>query len=243
MDLRNKNILIVGGARVGQTVAETLGQAGATVLMTYYQDPHEVADIVARLQERGKAEAFALDVTEAESSKILLANVTNKYGALDGLINMASVFSPDPPEITAQVVADALAITQGTIVLSRWFANAAKARQARLAPIVSFIDWAVDHPYAHYDLYMAGKAALRHYLMALQTTFAGIIRVVNIHPGMILAPPHFPAAQQQSIMTNTPTQSIGDPQQAAALVRVALESDFLADNIYLDGGQHWRHRI
>ena len=111
------------------------------------------------------------------------------------------------------------------------------------APIVSFIDWAIDHPYADYDIYMAAKAALRHYLMALQTTFAGTIRVVNIHPGMILEPEGFRPDVKQSIMDNTPTQNIGSPEQAAKLVKTALELDFLADNIYLAGGQQWRHRL
>ena len=85
--------------------------------------------------------------------------------------------------------------------------------------------------------------ALRHYLMALQTTFAGTIRVVNILPGMILEPPAFPAAEKREIVKNTPTQSIGDPQQAAKLVRLALELNFLVGNIPLNGGQHWRHRL
>jgi hypothetical protein len=44
-------------------------------------------------------------------------------------------------------------------------------------------------------------------------------------------------------MDNTPTHAIGTPEQAAKLVRTALELDYLADNINLAGGQQWRHRL
>jgi NAD(P)-dependent dehydrogenase (short-subunit alcohol dehydrogenase family) len=129
------------------------------------------------------------------------------------------------------------------MLVSRLFAEDMKRQDKKNMPIVSFIDWAVDHPYRNYDVYLASKAALRHYLMALQSSFAGYVRVVNIQPGMILEPPNFLAAQKESIMKNTPTQGIGTPQQAAQLVHTALELDFLADTINLAGGQQWRHRL
>lgn len=245
MDLRGKTILLTGGRRVGQVVAEELAGAGANILMTYRQSREEIAATVQRLAKthQVKGETYELDLTNEGSVRACLKQATADFGSLDGLVNMASVFERDPKDIGISHVLKAFAPSLGSILLSRWFAEEAKARKAKNVPLVSFIDWAVDHPYAGHDLYLAGKAALRHYLMALQTSFAGTIRVVNIHPGMILEPPNFPKKEKQEITENTPTQSIGDPTQAAKLVRLALESDFLADNIFLDGGQHWRHRL
>lgn len=245
MDLHGKTILITGGRRVGQVVADELGGTGANIVMTYRKSREEIGQAVDHLAQmhRIRVGAYELDLTDEGSITVLLRTVTKDFGSIDGLVNMASVFEPDPSDIAVSHVLRAFSISIGSILLSRGFAEEARRRSAKNAPIVSFIDWAVDHPYANHDLYLAGKAALRHYLMALQTSFAGIVRVVNIHPGMLLEPEGFPAAEKTEIVANTPTHSTGDPQQAARLVRVALENDFLADNIYLDGGQHWRHRL
>jgi hypothetical protein len=79
--------------------------------------------------------------------------------------------------------------------------------------------------------------------MALQTSFAGWVRIVNIHPGMILEPEGFPAKEKKAIIANTPLKIIGDPEQVAILVRTALELDYWADNVVFAGGQQWRHRV
>lgn len=235
MKLKNKNILITGGARVGQFVAKELAGAGAKIVMTYLKDKQEVWE---------KAKAYQLNVTGEDSVRALLPVVEKDFGQVDGLVNMVSTFVPDSDHITfAEMQKQFVVNAFGNMLLSRLFAESSKARGGQNLPIVSFIDWAVDHPYGNYDVYIAAKAALRHYLMALQTTFAGFIRVVNIHPGMILEPEGFPVQQRKSIQGHTPTKMIGTPQQAAQLVRVAMELDFLVDNIRLAGGQQWRHRL
>jgi NAD(P)-dependent dehydrogenase (short-subunit alcohol dehydrogenase family) len=203
--------------------------------MTYLQDESETHE---------SARGYALDVVSEESVRALLPAVERDLGPVDGLVTMVSLFTPDGEQISYESMQQQFAVNAfGNMLLSRLFAERAAARGARNVPIVSFIDWAIDHPYAGYDVYMAAKAALRHYVMALQTSFAGTVRVVNIHPGLILAPPGLPAAQRDSIQRNTPTKMIGTPEQAAQLVRCALELDFLSDNIRLAGGQQWRHRL
>ncbi len=246
MDLHRKTILVTGGRRVGQVVAEELASAGADIVMTYRKSRDEIAQEIDHLKAKHRkmrAGAYPVDLAVPHMVEQLVSAVTKDFSRVDALVNMASVFLPDPSEVTADTLRECAAITEGSMLLSRRFAEAAKRRRVKVAPIVSFIDWAVDHPYGGHDLYLAEKARLRHYLMALQISFAGTIRVVNIHPGMILEPPDFPAAEKRKIVANTPTKTIGDPQQAARLVRVALENDFMVGNVHLDGGQHWRHRL
>lgn len=235
MDLKDKTILITGGARVGQFVAQELLDAGAKLAMSYLKNPDE-----AHKEARG----YQANLTREEDVPALLEQVKNDFGHIDGLINMVSTFVPDSDHLSfAEFQKQFTVNAYGSMLLSRLFAEMAKAGGQRNVPIISFIDWAVDHPYEGYDVYLAAKAALRHYLMALQTSFAGIIRIVNIHPGMILEPEGFPTKERQQIASQTPTQEIGTPQQAARLVRASLELDFLVDNIRLAGGQQWRHRL
>lgn len=235
MDLANKTILITGGARVGQFVADELLRAGAQLAMTYLNQPSET---------HPKTKAYHANLTNEADIHALIKNVTIDFGAIDGLVNMVSVFKPDSNQLTfAEMQGQFTLNAFGNMLVSRLFVAAAKQRGAQNVPIVSFIDWAVDHPYSRYDVYIAAKAALRHYLMALQTTFHGTVRVVNIHPGIILEPTNFPRKEKDEIIRHTPTSDIGTPQQAAQLVRTALELDYLVDNIHLAGGQQWRHRL
>lgn len=235
MDLNGKHILITGGARVGQFVAQELLAAGAKISMTYLKEASEA---------HSEAVPYQADLTNEASIHAFWTKITTDAGQVDGLVNMVSLFTRDEAALTFDAMHKTFAVNAfGNMLVSRLFAEAAKERGEASSPIVSFIDWAVDHPYSTYGVYLAAKAALRHYLMALQTTFAGSIRVVNIHPGMILEPSDFPAAEKETIIDNTPTRAIGTPEQAAKLVRTALEIDYLADNIRLAGGQQWRHRL
>ena len=231
MSLKGARIVITGGERVGQYVAAQLQEAGAEVVMSYRASKDELAPDTTGHQ---------LDVTSEQSVRAFWSAV----GEADGLVNMVSVFTEDDAPATYEHFSDTFMVNAfGNMLVSNLFATAAREAGAANRPIVSFIDWAVDHPYSKYATYLAAKAALRHYLMALQTSFAGVVRVVNIHPGMILEPPDFPTDEKAEIIRHTPAQGIGAPEQAATLVRTALELDYLVDNIRLDGGQHWRHRL
>lgn len=235
MELKNKLCLITGGARVGKFVATELAKADARVAMTYLNDESEV--------QRG-TQGYQADMTQETSVRRLWKKIKSETGPVDALVNMVSLFLPDEEELTLNYVQKIFHVNAfGNMLISRLFAESSRERGCVSAPIVSFIDWAVDHPYDNYSVYLAAKAALRHYLMGLQTSFAGHIRVVNIHPGMILEPRGFPASEKITIIDNTPTRAIGTPEQAARLVRVALELDYLADNINFSGGQQWRHRL
>lgn len=234
MDLVQKKILITGGARVGQFISDELLAAGSEVLMTYFESESEV---------HTKARGFYCDVANEQSVERLAASVFSQTEGVDGLVLMASIFQKDGDEVSWASFEKSFALNAfGNMLLARRFAEYAKRLEMNNAPIVSFVDWALDHPYANYDTYMAAKAGLRHYLMALQSSFAGYVRVVNIHPGLILEPDGFPERVKKSIADNTPTRSVGDAEQAAQLVALALTLDFLSDNIYLAGGQQWRHR-
>lgn len=240
MNVTDKTILITGGQRVGQHVARELAGSGAKLVMTYLKDAQEVAEIAAEVA----AQTYQVDISQENSIKEFTAKLNADVGHINALINMASIFVPDTTPLQWSDMEKVFSVNSfGTMLLSNWFAEQAKTKQLKNAPIISFIDWALDHPYADHGVYLASKAAMRHYLMALQTTYAGTVRVINIHPGMILEPPNFPAAEKQEIITNTPVQEIGSPEQAAKLVRTALELDFWADNVYLAGGQQWRHRL
>src|SRR3989344_4666588 len=107
MDLPDKVILLTGGQRVGQFVAHELAAAGATMVMTYLKDPSEVAPVVAKISQRspGRAVSYQLDLADEDSIRSLMENLTKDFPQIDALINMASIFVPDPAELTYLAIA------------------------------------------------------------------------------------------------------------------------------------------
>jgi NAD(P)-dependent dehydrogenase (short-subunit alcohol dehydrogenase family) len=246
MDLQGKVVLITGGRRVGRAVAQELAKAGAHIAMTYHTGYVEIVTMVTQIQFEYpvQAAAYKVDLGDETGVRNLLGQVKEDFHSLDGLVNMASVYEKDPPELTFAAIDRLFRInaTSG-MVLSRLFAETKRNEGTRGAPIVTFGDWACEHPYQDYGLYLAAKAALQCYMKTLQVDFADIVRVVNILPGLLLAPDDLPTSELESIVANTPTHNHGTPEQAAQLVRTALELDFWADDVHLAGGQQWRHRL
>lgn len=245
MDLIGKTILITGGRRVGLAIAEELAIAGADIVMTWYTHEEEIAEQLKRLTKTYdiRAAKYHVNVSNGLDIEQLLPQVQRVFGAVDALINMASVYQRDPDSLCMEVIEEYFRVAFGGMLLSHHFAARMRDQNRTDAPIITFGDWATRHPYRNYGLYLAAKEALQTYMKTLQVDFAGTIRIVNILPGMLQVAPAVSGAETHEIIKHTPTQNAGDPQQAARLTRAALECDFLVGDIYLDGGQHIRHRL
>jgi NAD(P)-dependent dehydrogenase (short-subunit alcohol dehydrogenase family) len=85
--------IVTGAARgIGQAVATGLAAAGATVVLGFRTDPvaaRQAAASVAGLG--GTAEAVRLDVTDADQAASVVADVAERYGRLDVLVNNAGI--------------------------------------------------------------------------------------------------------------------------------------------------------
>jgi NAD(P)-dependent dehydrogenase (short-subunit alcohol dehydrogenase family) len=78
-----------GGGGIGGAVARRMAAAGITVMVADYD--HAAAEKVsAEIAAAGKkAEAFAVDVTQARDVKTLVADVEKRFGRIDVLANIA----------------------------------------------------------------------------------------------------------------------------------------------------------
>src|SRR4051812_556370 len=97
MDLRNKVALITGGRRIGLVVARELAERGADLAMSYARSKIEAEDAVtlARAATRRSA-AFQADLSHPDAAGALVQSVVDTFGALDILVNMASVYVHRP---------------------------------------------------------------------------------------------------------------------------------------------------
>jgi len=114
-DLTGQVALVTGARHLGYDAAEALAELGATVVLTS-RDPGRAAEWAERLnQERGTAAVgaavgVALEVTDPESWRRVVAGIEERYGRLDVLVNAAGGRSPSKvrPQRIEDMAADFL---------------------------------------------------------------------------------------------------------------------------------------
>lgn len=93
MQLKDKVVIVTGsGNGVGAATARKYAEQGARVILADWDDKQ--ADKVAESIGRDRAEAFHLDVSNAEAVKTFMDQVAEKYGRIDVLVNNAGIHIP-----------------------------------------------------------------------------------------------------------------------------------------------------
>ena len=90
--LNGKLVLVTGASRgIGQAIALTLGEAGATVIGTATSE--EGADNISKIFSESDflGKGMKLDVTNNDQVKDLLKVVSDEYGSVDILVNNAGI--------------------------------------------------------------------------------------------------------------------------------------------------------
>jgi 3-oxoacyl-[acyl-carrier protein] reductase len=91
-DLTGKIVLVTGASRgIGQAIALSLGNAGATVIGTATSD--KGADAISDTLKAQKiaGQGMALNVTDNDQIADVMKNITDTYGAVDILVNNAGI--------------------------------------------------------------------------------------------------------------------------------------------------------
>ena len=96
-NLRGKVVLITGGRRVGSALAQMLASRGANLAMTYHSSREAIELVIAEVQAIGvQGMAVAADLSNAEAAGRAVTAVVERFGRLDVLVNMASVYRRTP---------------------------------------------------------------------------------------------------------------------------------------------------
>ncbi|MEM1243789.1 MAG: enoyl-[acyl-carrier-protein] reductase FabL [Pseudomonadota bacterium] len=90
--LQNKTALITGGARgIGKAIAKKLAQAGANIVINYFNSSEEADNLCSELRDFGvQAYAFQANVADETSVKELLEGFQKNFSTLDILVNNAA---------------------------------------------------------------------------------------------------------------------------------------------------------
>jgi NAD(P)-dependent dehydrogenase (short-subunit alcohol dehydrogenase family) len=244
MDLTNRVVIITGGKRIGRVVAQHLADRGADLVLSYRGSKAEADATVEDVRQRGRqAIAVAADVSKAADCAGLVAAADQRFGRLDVLLNMASVYGSKPfDELTEADFDRDLSINLKSAFLC---AKAAVPVMRRTGGgrIVNFADWLArsGRPAYHgFTSYYVAKAGIIALTESLALELAGDQILVNaIAPGPILAPPDMASADVEAVAQATPVGRWGGESEIAKAVTALIETDFITgETVRVDGGRH-----
>jgi 3-oxoacyl-[acyl-carrier protein] reductase/pteridine reductase len=233
--MADKQVVLVTGAakRIGRAIALKLHQSGFRVAIHYSSSEKEAR---ATAEECGSAPLFRANLESVDEIKQLFHEAEEKLGGLYGLVNNAARFTRrDPLELTeadwdyihhVNLKATFFCCQQGALLMKK----AGAGRIVNLSSLGGIRPWDM---YAHY---CASKAGVIMLTRALAKAFAPEISVNSVAPGVILASPEDPRAQD--LIAATPAKRSGTPEEIAEAVLYFLNaSNFVTGQVLaIDGG-------
>jgi len=198
--LANQTIWITGAKRIGQQVARALAEAGAGLVISYRSSKSEAEAVAHEVAAIGReARLIHCDTSARESVARAVEEMKESISKLDGLVLMASIFSPMPLEAITEASWDDYFAThvKGTfwpIQLSLPLLNPG-------AHIITVADrTAIGQVYPGYLPYVVSKGAVAHLTKALAAELGPRGIFINaIAPGPILKPEDITSEAWQAI--------------------------------------------
>ena len=232
--LAGKIILVTGAAkRIGRGIALRLACEGARVAIHYHKSQNQA---IRTAEECGGAELFRANLESVPEIARMFADLEQRLGRLDGLVNNAARFTRfDPLDITEQDW-DFIHSVNLKAVFFCCQNGARLMRKTGGGRIVNISSLGGLRPWAEHAHYCSSKAGVIMLTRALSKAFAPEITVNSVAPGVI--PFDDFDERGKSMIDATPAQRGGTPDEIADAVAYFLKaSNFVTGQILaVDGG-------
>jgi acetoacetyl-CoA reductase len=242
-DLKGKACLVTGGSRgIGRAIALELGRCGASVAVGFVSNEEAAEQVAAEIaRSGGTAFAFGCDVGDPAAIETAVANVVERFGKIDALVNNAgitrdrSLAKMSPDEWDAVIQTNLTSVFQMT---SRVLPHMVQAGYGRIVNISSVIGVHGNFGQANYAAAKAGIIGFTK-SVALEVARKGVT-VNAIAPGfieteMIAAMPEDVRAK---ILAKIPMGRFGLPEEIAQAAAFLISSgDYITGQVIaIDGG-------
>ncbi len=232
MNLKNKKVLITGGARrLGAIMTRALVKEKAKVFVHYYSSKKEAQTLSQEL----RIPIFQANLTEVEEIEKLFESVKKELGSIDILINNAALFFKTPFLKTTEKEWNQFI----DINLKSVFFCSQRAvklmNQKNGGLIIHIADVGGHVMWTEYLAYCVSKAGVLALTKGMAKELAPRIRVNAVAPGPLLLPKGY--SEKESAKHNL-LKKIGSPDQLVSAILFLIKNDFVTgDVIYLDGGR------
>ena len=239
-----RTVLVTGAARrLGREVALALAAAGWQVAVHYRgsaRDANRTVEACSRIAPGRRFLAFRADLADESATHALASQVIAAFGALDAVVNNASLFEHDDAATFRYEALQAhlRTNTAAPIVLAQALHEHVRARGAS-GVVVNLLDQKLWNPNPDFLSYTLSKAALEAATPALALALAPQVRVVGVAPGLTLTSHLLSQERFEQLHRLSPLGRSSTPADVAQAVRFALENGSITGTTLLvDGGQH-----
>ncbi|HTV35097.1 MAG TPA: SDR family oxidoreductase [Xanthobacteraceae bacterium] len=247
-DFTGRSVVITGGGKgIGKVYAEEFAKAGARV--TAADIDADAAKSVAASLTKANLDVIglAVDIADEDSTKGMIATVLDRYGAIDVLVNNASLMSALPRrswlEIPVEEWDRVMAVNlRGMFLCCRAAFPAMKAQaRGKIVNISSSRVWEGTPNRLHYTTSKAGVIGFTRALAREVGEFG--ITVNAVTPGMTQSETQVASSSDNYLSTRIAGRAIERPQYPADLVGAVMflsspASDFMTgQTLNVDGGK------
>ncbi len=247
MELEGKVALVTGASRgIGQAIAHQLAQQGATVIGTATSESGAAAITEAFKAAGLSGQGMALDVTDSDAIKTVLAEINSSFGAPVILVNNAGITRDTLLMRMKDTDWDAVIDTNLSSIYRMSKACLKGMTKARWGRIINISSVVGSMGNAGQCNYAAAKAGLEGFTRALAMEVGSRGITVNaVAPGFIDTDmtKELPEAQREALLGQIALGRLGQPQEIAGVVGF-LASDSAAyltgESLQVNGGMYMK---
>ena len=238
--MTGKLALVTGGAhRLGRALVLALADAGADIALHYGQSEAKACETGEEVRKLGRrVELFQADLADPDRIAALFADLGERFGRLDVLVNNAAVYHRTPLD---------------TLTADQWDAEMAiNARAPALCirhalplltdggAVLNIADVGAEKGWAGFPAYCAAKAALLALTKSAARALAPRrIRVNAISPGVAAWQDGLGDKEKQSVLAQVPMNRTGTPADVSAAALFLIRNEYITgQNLRVDGGWH-----
>jgi len=247
-DLAGRVVVITGGGKgIGKVYAAEFARAGARVVAADIDGAAAETIAAGITAEGGEAIGFATDIADAHATEIMAAKALERFGAIDVLINNASLMSALPRRSWLEIPVDewdrVMAVNlRGMFLACRAVFPAMKAQgRGKIVNISSSRVWDGTPNRLHYTTSKAGVIGFTRALAREVAEFG--ITVNAVTPGMTQSETQVASSSGNYLARSIAGRAIERAQYPEDLVGTVMflssaASDFMTgQTVNVDGGK------
>jgi NAD(P)-dependent dehydrogenase (short-subunit alcohol dehydrogenase family) len=239
-----RTVLVTGAARrLGREIALGLAAAGWQVAVHYRDSAQDASQTVAdcaSIAPGGAFDAFQADLQDEAAARTLLPRIVERFGAVDAVVNNASLFEHDNvSSFSYEALAAHFRINAGAPILLAQALHAHLAARQASGAVVNLLDQKLWNQNPDFLSYTLSKAALEAATTMLALALAPQLRVVGVAPGLTITSHLLAQEKFRELHKLSPLGRSSTPEDVVAAVKFALEnSSITGTTLLVDGGQH-----